>query len=106
MAVLARDLDRRLVGLEPRVAEKDFVEPGDLGDAVGGRLLVGDAPQVGRMDDAALDPVGEGSGKARVRVAEGVHRDAGERVEVLPAFLVAEPQAYAANERDRLPGVG
>ena len=56
VAVLARDLDRRLVRLEAGVAEEHLVQAGDLGDAVGGGFLVGDAPQVGGMEDAALDP--------------------------------------------------
>jgi hypothetical protein len=42
---------------------------------------------------------------ARVVVPERVHRDAGERIEVLSAGLVPQPDALAAHERDRLAGV-
>src|SRR3954467_13119851 len=45
VAVLARHLDRGLGCFESRVAEEDFVEARDLGDAIGGSLLIGDAEQ-------------------------------------------------------------
>ena len=105
VAVLARDLDRRLVGFQPGVAEEHLVQAGDLGDAVGGLLLQRDLEQVGAVDDAA-DLLGERVHQARMIVAERVHGDAGERVQVLLARLVVQPDALAAHERHRLPGVG
>jgi hypothetical protein len=39
-------------------------------------------------------------------VAQRVHGDAGEGIEVLAAVLVPEPNALAAHECDRLAGVG
>ena len=106
VAVLARDLDRGFRRLEARVAEEHLVEAGDLGDAVGRGLLVRNAPQVRGMDDPAPDPLRQGPGQPGMRIAESVYRDAGERVEVLLALLVPEPDAFAAHEGDRLAGVG
>ena len=45
-------------------------------------------------------------GEPRMAVPERVDGDAGERVEVALAGLVPQPDAFAAHERDRLPGVG
>src|SRR5258708_5527138 len=56
------------------------------------------------MDEAA-DLLGERAHQARVVVAERIHSDAGERVEILLAGLVPQPYALAAHERDRLAGV-
>ena len=45
---------------QARVAEEHLVQAGDLGDAVGGRLLVRDAPEVRGVDHAATRCVGAG----------------------------------------------
>jgi len=103
--VLARNLDRRLVGLQAGIAEEHLVQPGDLGEAVGGRLLHGNAKQVGGVHHPA-DLLGERARQPGVSIAKGVHRDAGEGVEILLARLVPEPHAFAAHEGHRLPGVG
>src|SRR5437868_8905109 len=54
------------------------------------------------MDDAGGEPRRQRLREPRVAVAERVHRDAGERVEVLAAVLVPEPDAFAADEGDVL----
>ncbi len=105
VAVLARELDGALVGFQARVAEEHVVEAGDLGDAISRRLLVRDAPEVGGMDHAALDAPAQGLGQARVGIAERVHRDARQGIEVLLALLVPQPDAFAFDESDVLPGV-
>jgi len=106
VAVLARELDGALVRFEARVAEEHLLESRDLRHAVGRRLLVRDAPQVGGVDDAGGDARRERAGELRMPVAERVDGDAGERIEVLPAFLVPEPHAFAAHEGDALARVG
>ncbi len=105
VAVLARHLDRRLGRLEAGVAEEDLVEAGDLGDAVRGRLLVGDAPEVGGVYHPALNFFHESRSQPGMRIAERVHRDARQRIEVFLAGFVPQPHAFAAHERHRLAGV-
>ena len=102
---LRATLMRGLVRLQPGIAEEHLVQAGDRRDAVGGLLLQRHLEQVRAVDDAA-DLLGERAHEARVVVAERVHRDAGERIEVLLAGLVPQPHALAAHERDRLAGVG
>src|SRR3954465_5600038 len=57
------------------------------------------------MDDAGGESRRQRLGEPRVAVAERVHGDAGERVEVLAAVLVPEPDTFAADEGDVLPRV-
>jgi hypothetical protein len=77
----------------------------ESGDAVGGGFLVGDAPEVRGMDDAAVDAIEQRLLEFRVAVAERVHRDAGQRIEVFLAGFVPQPHAFASHERHRLAGV-
>jgi hypothetical protein len=56
------------------------------------------------MHDAAICSVSARTRRGVV-VAERVHRDAGERVEIFLTGLVPQPYALAAHERDRLAGV-
>jgi hypothetical protein len=52
--------------------------------------------------DQALGLLGDGARENRVAVAQAVHGDAGERIEVLAAVGVPEPGALAADERHGL----
>jgi hypothetical protein len=105
VAVHAHQLQRPFVGLGAGVGEEHLVHPGQRADAVGQRLLLGDAVDVRDVDQAA-DLLGQRSDQLRMRVAEPVHGDACQRVQVLPAVLVRQPRPLAAREGDRQAGVG
>ena len=99
VAVLARDLQRRLVGLEARIAEEHLVHARQRGQLVGQRLLQPDLVDVRRMDQLRR-LVGDRGHQARMVVAERVDGDAGETVEILAAGFVPQPDALSACEVD------
>ena len=101
-----RELERGLVRLGAGVAEPGpavVARPGEARDALGelerglGREVVGHVREPGRLRGDRLDEHG-------VRVAERVHRDAGEEVEVLVPGVVPDAGAPAVVElRQRHP---
>ena len=97
VAVLARDLERRFVRFEPRVAEEHTVHAGQRGELVGQRLLQADLVYVGRVNQLAR-LVGDRGDQARVAVAERIDRDTRETVEVLATAFVPQPRAFSMCE--------
>src|SRR6185369_5313071 len=81
VAELARDLERRLVGFEARVAEERVAEPRELAQ-LGRQLFLERDQVVVRAVDELADLVVERRNELRMRVAERVDGDAAERVEV------------------------
>src|SRR5690606_32045843 len=96
----ARHLERRLVGLRARVREEHARALGCLGEreqALGERDLRRGAEEV--RDVAERAELGRDRGRERrVRVAERVHRDAREEVEVPLPVGVPHVRALAAHE--------
>ena len=105
VAVQPRELDGRFVGLAPGIAEEHPVHAGNPGEGVGEAFLLGDAVEVGGVDDAR-GLGGDGRHHARVPVPKPRDRDAGERVEVAPALGVPDPRALAAGDGHRQAAVG
>jgi hypothetical protein len=90
-AVLARQLDRALVGLGAAVREEGAHAAAQVIELLRQLDLALVDVQVGDVDQP-LRLVDDGLDHGRMRVAEHVHRDAGDQVEVHAA--VAVPDAY------------
>ena len=102
---LARDLERRLVGLGAGVGEVDLAAQRGLGQALGQaqpRLGVEEVADV----DQALGLLADRRDDGRVAVPEAVDGQAGLEVEVLVALVVPQPRALAADELDAQARVG
>ena len=95
----ARHLDRRLVGLGPRIGEEDEIGEGRVGEPPRQPLAVGDLEQVGGVPELAR-LLGQGRDEPRMRVAERVDGDAGAEVEISLAGRRRQPAAFAALEGD------
>jgi len=78
---LARDLERRLVGLEARVAEERVRKTRELAQ-LGRQLLLERDQVVVRAVDQLADLVVERGDQPRMGVAQRVDRDPAERIEV------------------------
>jgi hypothetical protein len=102
VAVEARELDRALVRLGAGVGEEDVVHLRERAEALGELLLLRHAEVVGRVDQLG-ELVLHALGEHGMRVAQPVHGDPGERVQVALAVRVEEVGALAARERD---GIG
>ena len=99
MRVLARDLDGALIRLSARVAEERLVEAREFDElrrCVGLRLRVVEV----RAVDELLRLLGDGRDERFVVMAEHVHSDAAEKVEVLLAVVVPEVRALAVVQHD------
>ena len=97
---LARELDRRLVGLGARVAQEH-----PLGETRGLRQFGGEAHRRLAVEDIAGVPeaaglLGQHRHEAGVAVPEATHRDAGGEVDELAALDVPHATAKAACEHD------
>mmetsp|Transcript_2953 Transcript_2953/g.9707 ORF Transcript_2953/g.9707 Transcript_2953/m.9707 type:complete len:489 (-) Transcript_2953:104-1570(-) len=103
--VLAGQLDGRLVGLRPGVAEEHLVSGRPIKDFAGQLALLRDVVEVGDVRHAgnlAGDCVHEG----RVRVPEHRGGDARGKVEVARPVDAPERAALTAVDGNALPGVG
>ena len=99
MRVLARNLDGTLVCLGARIAEERLVEAREFDElrrCIGLRLCVVEV----RAVDELLCLLGDGRDERLVVVAEHVHGDAAEEVEVLLAVVVPEVRALAVVQHD------
>jgi hypothetical protein len=100
-AVPPRELDGRLVRLRPGVREEGAVERRAREERVGQLQLRDRVIQVrGGQQSAGL--FGQRIGHGGVGMAEDVHRDAGDEVEVPVAGVVPHPAALAAHDDQRL----
>src|SRR5260370_27214368 len=97
---LARDLDRGLVGLGARVAEKDARRKRKLDQAARELDLRLREVEVRRVDEGP-GLCGDCAGDLWVGVTEQVDRDPGDQVEVFVAGVVEDKAALSAYERDR-----
>ncbi|MDT4856788.1 hypothetical protein FQZ97_911910 [compost metagenome] len=104
VGVVARQLDRGLVGFGAAVVERDLLHAGQRGQAGRQRGLLRDFVDVRGMDDAG-GLLADGGHQLRVGVAQAGHADPGQRIQVLAALGVPEPDALAVRERHRQPGI-
>ena len=101
----ARQLHCAFPGLGAGVGEKHAIEAGALGEAqrqLGLALVIEEVRGVNER--AAL--VDDGSLDGRVRVAERVHADAAQQVEIAHSALIDEVNALALHEKNRIAIVG
>ena len=99
------ELDGGLVGLRAGVGEEDAVERRAVDQRLGQLQLRQRVVQVrGRQQRPRL--LGERIGDGGVGVAEHVDRDPGDEVEVAIPGVVPDPAAFAADDDERLAGVG
>src|SRR6185503_19487377 len=105
VAVQPRELDRGLVRLGAGVAEEGVLHAREAADLLGGALLLGDAEEVGGVDELAR-LLAQRAREHRMGMAQAVHRDAGEAIEVLAALGVPQPATLAARERHRQRRIG
>ena len=105
VAVLAGQLDRRLIGLGAGIAEEDLVGAAVGGDPGRQLLLLRDPVEVGHV----LQPpqlARQRPPHHRAAVAEGADGDAGHAIEIALALAVPQPDAAAAHQLDREAPVG
>ena len=105
VAVFAGQLDRRLVGLSPRIAEKHPIGAAVAGDPARQLLLLRDPVKVRDMlqpSQLAAQRLPHG----RVAVAEGAGGDTRHAVEVPAALVVPQPAAPALFEGQGIAAVG
>jgi hypothetical protein len=95
--VSAGQLERALPGLGAAVAEEGAVQPGEAGQAPRQLCLVGMIEKVGDVDQFARLPL-QGARDGGMAVAQGVHPDAAEEVEITPPPGVVEIDAVPAGE--------
>jgi hypothetical protein len=97
----AGEFQRCLPGFCAGVAEEDAVEAGDLGEAKGELCGAAVVEEVAGVQQR-LRLRGDGGGDRWVVVAKGRDADAAEEVEVVVAMLVAEVNAVARDEHERI----
>ncbi len=105
VAVGARHLERALHGLGAGVAEERAVEAAGFGETLGERGLVGVVVEIRGVQQAA-GLLADHLHQTGVRVAERVHADAGDEVEVALAGWVKHITAFAAVQYERVAGIG
>ena len=103
--VLARDLDGGLVGLQARAAEEDIGHLRALGQQLGQRFLAGHVVVVGGVDELG-HLVLQRRHQLGVVVAQRVHCNAAQRIEVLLAVDVPHAAALASLQSDRYAAIG
>ena len=100
VAVETRQLDGRLVGLGPGVAEERPVHAAETGEAFRQLLLLDDAVEVGGMyQEAGL--LTQRLGHRRMGMAQPAYRHAADGVQVFITRRVPQPCPFAAFEADR-----
>ena len=104
MAVHPCQLDCGLVCLAAGIAEERFRHVGQAAQLVGQQFLFAHLIDVGAVDQLA-DLFAQCGGEARVRVAQRVHGDAGQCVEITFAFGVPQPRTFAMRKGDGEPGI-
>jgi hypothetical protein len=105
MAVEPGELDRRLVGFSTGAVEEGVVHAGNLRELLAQLLLLDHPVDVRGVDDLGR-LVCDCRDQPRVGVAQPVHGNARERVEISFARFIPQPCAFAAHERDRQSLVG
>ena len=103
--IAARHLDRALVRLEAGIGEEHPVREGGVDEALGQPLTFGDLEQVGGVPEL-LRLLDQGTDDVRMRMAAGIHRDAGAEIEPSLAASRDEPDAVAFFEGHVGTGVG
>jgi len=101
----ARQLDCRFVGFATGVAEENLLHAGKRGQPVGQLLLLRNAVDVRRVQNARRLR-GDRGDQRRVVVPERRNGNPGQGVEVALAFGIGDPAPVAMAEGDRKPGVG
>ena len=105
LAMLAGQLDGRLIGLSAGIAEEHPVEAAAGRDRLRQLLLFRDPVQIGHVLQPAQLAV-EGLAQTRVAVAQGAHGDAGHAVEVAAAVLIPHPHTLSSHQLHREAGIG
>ena len=102
LAVEAGDLDGRLVGLRPTVAEEALAGPaGALAQRLGELPLRFGVPGVGHMDEPA-DLFAHRLDDARRAMAQEIAAPAGKEVEIAVPFVVPDVGSFAAHQANRI----
>ncbi len=99
------ELDRALDGFGPAVGEEHAIKTGERGQFLGEFSLILVAIQIRDMDQAG-GLLANGFHDARVRVAQRIHSQAGNEVEILLALDVVQENSLAAFEGDRVAVIG
>jgi hypothetical protein len=105
VAVKARQLDRRFVGFATRVAEEDLVHAGQRRQLVGQLLLLRNAVEVRRVQQAP-GLRRDRRDQRRVVVPQRRHGNSRQGVEIALAVGIGQPTAIAMAEGDRQASVG
>jgi hypothetical protein len=101
--ILAGQLDGAFVGLGAAIGEEDTVGRRALDEPLGQLELRLGVVQAGGVDQL-LGLLGHGFDDDRVGVAQDVHSQAGDHVQVRPALVVVDVAALAALEDHGQPG--
>ena len=105
VAVLACQLQGRLVGFQAGVAEEHIGHARELNQLGGQLLLVGHVVVIAAVDDLG-HLVLQGGHEFGMVMAQGVHGNAGQRIQVLLAIDVPKAAALTTFERDWQTPVG
>ncbi|OIQ71133.1 hypothetical protein GALL_472500 [mine drainage metagenome] len=105
VAVQPGQLDCRLVRFQSGIAEKRRIHLAQDAKPVGQLFLQGNAIQIGAVDELA-HLIGEGRHQPRMRMAQGVDRDARQGVEIAATLRIPDPCTLAMRQRDRQAGIG
>jgi hypothetical protein len=104
--VFAGKFVESFVRFGPAVAEKDFARRADEAGETAGQFGL----RTGQIEIRGVDQrgglVGQGFAEGRVRVAEGIDRDAGSEIEISAVVLIPDADTLPAGQRQRETGVG
>lgn len=104
VGVVARQLDGGFVGLGAAVVEDHVAHAGQPRQARGQLGLLRDFVDIGGVDDAR-GLLADGRDQPGMGVAQTGDADARQRVQVLAALRVPQPDTLAVGERYRQPGI-
>ena len=105
VTIKTRQLDRSFVGLTAGIAEKHFRHAGQGAQLVRQRFLAAHAVQIRGMNQAT-GLVGNRRHQFRVRVTQGIDRNAGNSVEIFAPFGIGEAAPLTLAESHRQASVG
>ena len=105
VAVRAHHLQCAFHGLGAGVAEERALQAAGFGQPFGERALIGVEVEIGAVQHAA-GLLADHLHQARVRVAQRVHADAGDEIEIALARCIKNVAAFAMIEQQRIAGVG
>src|ERR1041385_449475 len=94
-------LERTLSGFRAAVGEKSSLQTAHLGDALRKRSLVFVVKKIGSMNQPSRLLLNDAD-DPRVVLAEGVHADTGDEIEIALTRGVPHPGAVAANQNERM----